>query len=475
MANRKDFSVSVYRVEKQSIGTIPLEDLVAEITASQIPVELEAEAIKAQAVLVRTNILRQSYLYEGCGCSIHPGAMLCNSSHCIEWKGMDSLKEEWEDAFDINWDRIEKAVESTRGEFLSINGKPVKAYYHPCCGGATENSESIIGNRVVYLRKVLCDYCKGSSCWEDERNITIEEMEEKLGISIKQASPVKGSPIEGMIDEIDRDQEGRIRSIRIGGKYFKGSEVKELLGLSSTRFGWNPVILRFYTRGQGHGLGLCQYGADSMAKEGKGYREIINYYFTGAKIMSIKEYDYSKPLRGKVFVIDPGHGGDGEDNIGPTGLREKDVNLEIALQLSSLLSEAGAEVHMTREDDSVVLLSDRAGMANKIRPHFFISIHQNSFYNPGVAGTEIYYYDGDDEGERLGRMIMLQLEEDAEVVNKGVKTANFYMLREVKVRSVLLELFYITNPEEEEKLKSKDFKTSVARAIFRGILRYYRE
>jgi stage II sporulation protein D len=475
LAEHRDLKISVYDVNNDEIYTIPLESLVAEVLASQIPVEFDIEALKAQAVIVRTNILRQSPLYDGSGCQLHPGATICNTDHCIKWLSVEELKDKWQDRFDENWNKMLKAVESTRGEFLSVNQNPIKAYFHLCCGGATENSENIIDNRVVYLRKVLCDYCKDSPYWEDERDITVDEMEERLGVKIKQPSPVKASPIEGLIDEIDRDQEGRIRSIRIGGKYFKGSDVKELLGLSSTRFGWNPVILRFYTRGRGHGLGMCQYGADAMAKEGSSYKEIIDYYFTGVKILSVKEFDQNKPLKGKVFVIDPGHGGDSKDNVGPKGLREKDVNLDIALQLSEFLQEAGAKAYLTRKDDREILLSSRAEMANSIRPHFFISIHQNGFYNQAVSGTEIYYYNGDKEGERLGRMIMLQLVEDVGAINKGVKTANFYILREAKVRSVLLELFYITNPEEEEKLKLKEYRTSVARSIFKGILRYYRE
>lgn len=471
----EDIIIKVYDVNIKQIVSMPLEEIVAQVLASRMPVNFHIEALKAQAVLIRTGIIRKNPVFGGSGCRLYPGADFCNSGHCEEWHTREQIKEMWKGSFQKNWQKILTAVEGTRGEIVVINGRPIQVQYHLCCGGATENSENVMGNRVLYLRRVLCDYCRNSPYWENARDITIEELEEKLGVKIKRASPLESYSIEGIIDHIDRDEEGRIRSVRIGGKYFKGNEVKELLGLSSTRFGWNPIILRFYTRGKGHGLGMCQYGADTMARGGSGYREIIDYYFTGVQIVNFNGFDKERPLKGKVFVIDPGHGGDDNDNRGITGLREKDVNLDIALKLAGALQDVGAEAYLTREDDTRVLLSLRADMANRVRPDFFISIHQNAFESPEVSGTEIFYFSGDQEGRALGRAIMDQLVEELGFADRGVKTANFYILREVKVSSILLELCHITNPEEEAKLKEEDFRQCIAGAICRGIIRYYNQ
>jgi stage II sporulation protein D len=465
--------IKLFDIHSGAIRRIPLEDLVAEILVSHIPMEFDMEAIKAQAVLIRTNILRQSPTHGGNGCQAYPGAMLCNTGHCIEWTPRAHLQQTWGEGFYDKWERAVEAAQSTRGRYLAIAGRPINAYYHTCCGGATENSENILGNKVLYLRRVLCDHCRDSTYWEQQRDITIEELEQKLGIKLKPAGPVDGAPIEGLIDHIERDSQGRIKSLRIGGKSFRGSDFKELLGLSSTRFGWDPVTLRFYSRGSGHGLGMCQCGADAMAREGKGYQDILCYYFTGVGIETMQQQEADRPLKGRVFVIDPGHGGQSGDNVGPGGLREKDVNLDIARKLVVLLEKSGAQAYLTRGDDRDLLLSERAEMANTIRPHFFISIHQNGFYHPGVSGAEAYYYDGDLEGERLGRMIMLQLVKDLGVADRGVKTANFYLLREIKVASVLVEPAYITNPAEEQKLRSEQYRADIAEAILKGIIRYY--
>ena len=468
-----DIDIRVYRDRNKSIEVIPLETLVAEMLPFLVPGDFGGEALKAQAVLVRTNIVRQLPVYDGKGCGLYPDADICDTGHCMEW--LWPMQDEMEKTDKDGQKRaiIKEAVESTRGEIVVVNGRPIRAHFHECCGGATENSENITGNRVLYLRKVLCSYCKDSPAWENQRDLAIEEIEQRLGIRADGFSPVKGSPIDGFIDEIDRDSEGRIRRLKIGGKYFKGSDVRDLLGLTSTRFGWKPVTLRFISGGRGHGLGMCQYGAAAMAAGGCSYEEVIHYYFTGVDIAPVKGYGGDTPLAGKVLVIDPGHGGDDGDNKGPGGLRERDVNLDIALRLEGMLKKAGAEVHLTRRKDTGVLLSDRAEMARSIRPHFLISIHQNGFYNPGVSGTEIYYYEGDAEGRRLGECIMDRLVREVNALDKGVKPANFYILREAKVSSLQLELFHITNPSEEQRLKSGDFRSQVAGAILNGIISYY--
>lgn len=473
MKSYDDICVSVYRASKKECAAVPLEALTAELLSLSMPGGVHIEALRAQGVIIRTNIARQLSIYDGKGCGLYPGADICDTGHCFDrmsrvvYTGAEGDKTSQERG------RIIKAAAGTRGEIITVNDRPVMAYCHECCGGATENAEDIIGNKVAYLRRVLCDYCKGSIAWEHEREFLLDEIRQRLDVKVRGANDIKNPFIEGFIEDINCDDSGRVRSLRIGGKSFKGTDVRGLLGLASTRFTWKPTVLKFICRGRGHGLGMCQYGAAAMARNGSNYREMINYYFTGVQITAVAGTG-DTPLKGKVFVLDPGHGGDDNDgHVGPGGLREKDVNLDIALKLKGMLEGLGAKVCMTRSEDANVLLSDRADMANRIRPHFFISIHQNNFYNPGVSGTEIYYYNGDTRGERLGRCIMDRLVDEIGALNRGVQKAAFFVLREVKVSSLQLELFYITNPGEEEKLRDGEFRTEVARVICNGIMSYY--
>lgn len=211
-----------------------------------------------------------------------------------------------------------------------------------------------------------------------------------------------------------------------------------------------------------------------MAREGKTAEEILKYYYTGVQIKKIEKMSINKPLSGKIIMIDPGHGGNNmEDVVGPTGLREKDVNLSISKKLAKLLIEAGSKVYETRKEDIYVPLSERANLANKIRPHFFLSIHQNYFANPNISGSEIYHYRGDKESEILGNYILQSLSHKLNITSRGVKTADFYLLREVRTSSLQIEISYITNPDEEERLRDENFQYGVAEGIVEGLIKYY--
>ncbi|WP_053954792.1 N-acetylmuramoyl-L-alanine amidase family protein [Inediibacterium massiliense] len=227
-------------------------------------------------------------------------------------------------------------------------------------------------------------------------------------------------------------------------------------------------------QGKGEGLGLCQYGANSMAKSGKSAEEILKYYFTGVEIKNFDKPSINKPLTGRIIVLDPGHGGiNTEDVYGPTGLREKDVNLCISLKLAQKLRGLGAKVYETRKEDVYVPLGKRAKLAEEVRPDFFISIHQNSFLNSNISGSEVYHYRGDEEGEILGNLILEEIHKKVGLIKRGTKIAEFYLLREVKSSVLHIEVGFITNPEEEKKLREEKTQDKIAEAMATGLIRFY--
>ncbi|WP_255547802.1 stage II sporulation protein D [Crassaminicella indica] len=466
--------VKIYDHIENKIVSEPIEELVKRIVPLQMPIFFELEALKAQAIIARTFIVRNIRAFGGRGCSKYKNVDLCTDGHCINIVTIKQLKEQWGADFEKNWAKINCAVNETDGKIITMNNKPISAKFHSICGGATENSENIQGNKILYLRRVLCDYCKNSPYYKHSIEMSLEEIEKKLNIKTLNVAATKGPAIEGIIEDIKRDEEGRIVSLKIGGKKLKGTEVMKLLGLNSTRFGWKPIAFQIETQGKGDGLGLCQYGANSMAKEGKKAEEILKYYFTGVTIKKINKPSINKPLEGKIIVLDPGHGGlNAEDTIGPTGLREKDVNLSISLALAEILRASGATVYETRTEDIYVPLSKRSDLANVVRPNFFISIHQNCFSNPNISGSEIYHYRGDKEGETLADFVLDELCGELNTVKRGVKVADFYLLREVQSSVIHVEIAFITNPKEEEKLRDEKFQRKAAKAIAKGIMNYY--
>ncbi len=467
--------IRIFDEKNKSIIKLELGEMVKRITAHEVDKNFHIEAVKALAVAIRTTIARNLSMFDGQGCCGNIEADVCTSMKgCDCISGMDLLKEALKDRFDECWSLAQRAVDDTKGMIIKCGGKPIKAEYHLACGGGTQNSEDVYGNSVMYFRKVLCNYCRGSLYYENIVDIPVKEIEDKLHVKCSNGSPVSGPKIEGMIDEIEREETGRVRKIKIGGKYFTGNEIKELLGLNSSRFGWDPLVLRFRVRGTGNGIGMCLYGADSMAREGRSYFDILKYYYTNIDIEKIDLVNDEKPLEGRIFVIDPGHGGVySDEEKGLLGVRESEVNLYIAKKLRGYLEQSGAKAILTRTDDVEMSLPARVEMVNSIRPNFLISIHQNWFYTSGISGTEAFFYRGDKDGENMSRMIVDNIVKSLGTVNRGSKYADLYLLRESKISSVVVECMYLSNPLEEKKLSDEKVKDEIARAIYQGIMDYY--
>jgi len=193
--------------------------------------------------------------------------------------------------------------------------------------------------------------------------------------------------------------------------------------------------------------------------------------------------DYA--LEGLIIVIDPGHGGPDTGAIGPSSTLEKDNNLSIAVYLKDILTEAGATVLMTRENDSAVAknyteradLEARVNFAKKNQADLFISIHNNANNNPDIKGTSVYYSAKSaeaSESAKLARAIQDAIVNTVYTIDRGVSTADFYVVRHATMPAVLIEAAYISNPEEEQRLKNPIFQKNLATAIFHGIYEYVR-
>ncbi|MCC5912029.1 MAG: N-acetylmuramoyl-L-alanine amidase [Clostridiaceae bacterium] len=470
---RETIYIKLYDTYEKKVVTKPLEELVKELVAWSMPLSFHIAALKSQSIIMRTTIVKRLKTFEGRGSANGGKADLSME----EFQGLMKL-EEYEDIWGKDYPqkikKLNEAVSHTEGMLIFFNNKPIDARFHTVCGGSTENSENVDGNIVQYLRKVLCKYCQNTPYSFNHKDIAIKDVEKKLGVKFPKETPVNTMEISKIFYDVKRDETGRMISLKVGEKEFQGRQFVELMELNSTRFSWLPETIRFFTRGKGDGVGLCQYGANEMGSQGKTAEEILKYYYTGIAIKKIEAKDIKNPLRGKTIMIDAAHGGEkGEDNVGLQGLREKDVNLHISLSLERKLKELGATVLMTRRGDHDIPITERADNANKLLPNFFISIHQNHFKHPSISGTEIYYYRGDEEAKKLGETIVDEISATIQTINRGVKTADFFLLRDIKVSSLHVEVAYISNPQEEKLLMEEDAREKVAEAICNAIVKYY--
>lgn len=475
MSDNVDLLIKLYKSRSEKIIDINLEEIVEMMVISQINIDFNIEAIKAQAVVARTQLVR-NFEFNGYKDEKRDREYDIDDRELnIHMIDNEYLRKLWNDNYENYYNKIKKVMNETEGLIVTSNNKPIEVEFHHTCGGATENSENIMGNKVTYLRRVLCDYCKDSPHFVGKMDFLLEEIEEKLNVKFPKLTPNSKTEILGFIEDIERDETGRVLNVKIGGKIFKGKEVMDLLGLDSTRFSVSPPTISFNTSGKGYGLGLCQYGAKEMAIKGYSFREIIDYYFTGVEIKKYEKPCIEKPLSGKIIIIDPAHGGDScHDAIGLSGLREKDINLKIGKSLFKYLIDLGAIVYLTRDEDVYLSLNNRALFADSYNPDFFISLGFNTFPNQSINGCEIYHYRGDADSEALGKMIMERMVENLDVVNRGVRRADFFLLREIRSSSLQIYVDYITNPIIEEKLKDDDYINMIAFSIGSGIVDYYK-
>ncbi|MDD3571138.1 MAG: SpoIID/LytB domain-containing protein, partial [Lachnospiraceae bacterium] len=185
-------------------------------------------------------------------------------------------------SFDKYYNKIKTAVLSTSGEIMVYNNEPILAVFHAISRGKTEVSENVWNDSLPYLQSVDSSMDMQSSEYTYETKMPVKTVVSLLQKAHSDLKIYDGSLKEQM-QVIDRTEAGYINTMQIGNKVLTGREVREILGLRSSDFtvkqdGDNMI---FTTNGYGHGAGMSQYGADCMAKDGKTYKEILTYYYTG--------------------------------------------------------------------------------------------------------------------------------------------------------------------------------------------------
>ncbi len=191
----------------------------------------------------------------------------------------------------------------------------------------------------------------------------------------------------------------------------------------------------------------------------------------------VKEVTMSdSSLKDKTIVVDPGHGGSDPGATGVTGLREKVINLAVAKNLVTLLEEAGANVIMTRSGDQSVSNQMRVELANESKADIYISIHANASPDPESNGTETHYCSengNSSAGRFLAGQLQLELVSALGFRDRGVKTNSFYVLTKTEMPAALVELGFLSNPEEEELLKKEQTQSKAAIALYQGLEAYF--
>lgn len=194
------------------------------------------------------------------------------------------------------------------------------------------------------------------------------------------------------------------------------------------------------------------------------------------------EFNFTPGLKGKVIVIDPGHGGSDPGAIGPGSTQEKAVTLAVSQKVKAALEKAGARVIMTRQDDRDVFgarataveeLDARTKVANSIKADIFLSIHANAFGNRSVGGTSTHYYLKSRYDRMLAGNLQASLVSAVGLNDRGAQTANFYVVKRTLMPAALIETAFLSNPDEEKLLNSPKFQQQLAQGIVDGLDQFF--
>lgn len=262
---KNEITVTVYRNNGKIIN-LELEEYVLGVVGAEMPASFNIEALKAQAILARTYALK----------SIKNGKKLTDTVSTQAYKDNSELQKLWKNDYTKYYEKIKKAVNETKGKVILYNNEYIDAVYHSTSNGKTENSKNVWKNILPYLVSVDSSWDKNVKSYKKETIFEINEFCNILKLDVE----------EPITYEIIHNETGRVRQITINNKTFAGTEFRNLLKLRSTDFEIeiNDEKVKVTTYGYGHGVGMSQYGANEMAKQGYSYIQILKHYYTGVVI-----------------------------------------------------------------------------------------------------------------------------------------------------------------------------------------------
>lgn len=268
-------SNDIVRVKREKTGVIeevPFEEYVKGVLAGEMPASFHIEALKAQAVAARTYVLKK--IEENKEKDYDVVDSVKNQVYLDE----ETLKKNWGKNYTKNINNIKQAILETKGEYITYEDEIITAFFFSTSNGKTENCEEVFVEKLPYLKSVDSTWdIEVSPVYNDEKTFTLKEFYSKLGLKYSENLEVK---------VLSYTEGNSVKNIKINNTIFKGTDVRYKLGLKSADFTItkNNKDVKITTKGNGHGVGMSQYGALAMAKNGYKYDEILKYYYKNVEI-----------------------------------------------------------------------------------------------------------------------------------------------------------------------------------------------
>lgn len=275
-------NIKLVHTKTNEVEEVPLDEYLCNVVSAEMPADFELEALKAQAIVARTYTIYKMKNRK------HNNGDICDDSNCCQaWISKDDRLAKWEESKrESNWKKIVQSVYDTKGKVITYQNKPINAFFHSNSGGTTELPVNVWGggSNMPYLQAVETSGEEGYSQYSSE--VIISEVELLNKLKEKYNDIQIDFTKEDDIKIIEFTDSGRVRTVKFGNHNISGVEARTLFKLKSTNFeikkeGCN---IKFTVKGYGHGVGMSQTGADSMAKEGKNCEDIIHHFYVGVEI-----------------------------------------------------------------------------------------------------------------------------------------------------------------------------------------------
>ncbi len=270
-------SIAVTVLQNGVNTNMELETYLVGVVLGEMPASFEPEALKAQTVVARTFTLKCVN-----GTSKHTSADICTDSSCCQEyiSPTDYLKA---GGTQEALEKVQKAVADTTGKVLTYEDKLIEATYFSCSGGRTEDAVAVWGTDIPYLQATDSPGEENAAHYTDTVSFTADRFCALLGIQLS------GAPSE-WFGKVTYTDGGGVATIVIGNTLYRGTVLRQKLGLRSTSFqvAVTGQTITVTTKGFGHRVGMSQYGANAMAKQGSNYWQILSHYYQGAELTDYK-------------------------------------------------------------------------------------------------------------------------------------------------------------------------------------------
>lgn len=279
-------TISLLHKKTGEVEQVKIDEYLCNVVSAEMPATFEQEALKAQAIVARTYTIYKILNKK------HDNADICDDSTCCQaWISKDDRLAKWEEnQRESNWQKICSAVNETSGKIITYENKPIDAFFHSNSGGITEVPVNVWGGTgYPYLQSVETSGENTYTQYASEVTISQEELINKLKEKYSDIS-IDFTNSED-IKILEYTESTRVKTVKFGNHEISGVEARTLFGLKSTNFeiSRDGNNIKFSVKGYGHGVGMSQTGADSMAKNGSRAEEIIKHFYTGVEITEVNK------------------------------------------------------------------------------------------------------------------------------------------------------------------------------------------